>query len=169
MPNKKGGKKYKKKKQFNYDTKETRLKEKDQEYAQIKNCNGNCRFDVLCFDGKQRMAIMCGSMRKRKFVNVHDIVLVSIREWQDNVCDIIDNYNNNDIKKLKKIKHIPENIKTSENNIEDEEIMDDNNGFKFSYDIPNESESNSDIESDIDSEDESEGESEDEKIDLNNI
>lgn len=165
MPNKKGGKKYKKNKQVNYETKDTRLKEEDQEYAQIKKCKGNCRFDVLCFDGKERMAIMCGSMRKRKFVNVDDIVLVSIRDWQDDVCDIIDCYNDNDIKKLKKIKHLPDNIKTNENYVEDDEIMDDNCGFTFSYDMPNDSESNSDIESDIESEDESE----DEKIDINDI
>tara|TARA_B100000902_G_scaffold346949_1_gene353958 strand:- start:387 stop:713 length:327 start_codon:yes stop_codon:yes gene_type:complete len=108
-------------------------------------------------------------MRKRKFVNVDNVVLVSIREWQDDVCDIIHNYNDNDIKKLKKIKHIPDNIKTNENYVEEEEIMDDNNGFVFSCDMPNDSDSNSDMESDIESEDESEDEIEDKKMDINNI
>ena len=95
MPNVKGGKKHKRNKNQNIQPKNLRLKEEGQEYAQITRCNGNCRFDVLCFDGKERMAIMCGAMRKRRFVNAKDIVLVSLREWQDTKCDIIDSYDYN--------------------------------------------------------------------------
>ena len=101
MPNIKGGKKHKRNKNHNPAEKTLRLKEEGQEYAQITRCKGNCRFDVLCFDGKKRMAIMCGAMRKRKFVNANDIVLVSLREWQDSICDIIDNYDENLTRKLK--------------------------------------------------------------------
>ena len=138
MPNIKGGKKHKRNKNQNVQPKNLRLKEEGQEYAQIVRCKGNCRFDVLCFDGKERMAIMCGAMKKRRFVNANDIVLVSLREWQDSKCDIIDKYSASDVQKLKQKNLIPKSIKLEEKNDLDDEIMDDNLGFVFDYSMPNE-------------------------------
>ena len=112
MPNTKGGKKHKRNKNQNFnDSKNLRLKEPGQEYAQITKCLGNCRFNVMCFDGKERMATMCGAMRKRKFVNQSDLVLVSLRDWQDEKCDIIDNYDENLSRKLKDKGLVPDSIK----------------------------------------------------------
>ena len=95
MPNNKGGKKYKRNKNVIQENKNTRFKDENesQEYAQITSALGNCRFDVLCFDGKSRLATMCGKMRKRVFVNQGELILVSLRDWQDSKCDIIDKYN----------------------------------------------------------------------------
>ena len=140
MPNNKGGKKYKRNKNQVQENKNTRLKDvnQSQEYAQITKCLGNCRFEVLCFDGKKRMAIMCGKMRKRVFVNAHEIVLVSLREWQDSKCDIIEKYSASDVMKLKQKNLIPKSIKLEEKNDLDDEIMDDNLGFVFDYSMPNE-------------------------------
>ena len=139
MPNNKGGKKYKRNKNQVQENKNTRLKDDNQlqEYAQITKCFGNCRFEVLCFDGKTRMAIICGKMRKRVFVNAHEIVLVSLREWQDSKCDIIDKYSASDVQKLKQKNLIPKSIKLEEKNDLDDEIMDDNLGFVFDYSMPN--------------------------------
>ena len=138
MPNTKGGKKHKRnKKQNDYVEKTLRLKEEGQEYAQITKCLGNCRFTVMCFDGKERMATMCGGMRKRRFVNQNDIVLVSLREWQDEKCDIIDNYDDNLTKKLKSKGLVPDSIKLDSDKPNDLDIDDDNMGFVFSTDIPN--------------------------------
>ena len=140
MPNNKGGKRYKRNKNQVQENKNTRLKDvtQFQEYAQITKCLGNCRFEVLCFDGKKRMAIMCGKMRKRVFVNAHEIVLVSLREWQDSKCDIIDKYSASDVQKLKQKNLIPKSIKLEEKNDLNDEIMDDNLGFVFDYSMPNE-------------------------------
>ena len=99
-----------------------RFKEDGQEYAQIIKMKGNCRFDVKCFDGKERMAVMCGSMRKRQFVNLHQVVLVSLRDFQDSVCDIIDSYDDNQVRDLKELKEIPDFIKLEEENLFSEEI-----------------------------------------------
>ena len=99
--NQKGGKKHKRGKKEGYETKALRLKEDGQEYAQITACKGNCRFDVKCFDGKDSIAILCGKMRKRVFVNMKDIVLVSIRDFQDDKCDIIDLYDDTLVHQLK--------------------------------------------------------------------
>ena len=130
--NKKGGKKHKRGKKDGYETKALRLKEDGQEYAQIKALKGNCRFDVFCFDGKERMATLCGTMRKRKFVNLNDVVLVSLRDFQDQKCDIIDSYDDNQVRALKEMKHIPDSIKLGEEN----EFTDDLDGIEFTNDIP---------------------------------
>jgi len=125
MVNKKGGKKHKKgKKSGQFETKQLRYKEEGQEYAQITRMKGNCRFDVKCFDGKERMAIMCGGMRKRKFVNLQQVVLVSLRDFQDSVCDIIDSYDDNQVRELKEKKEIPDFIKLEEENMFSEDLGD---------------------------------------------
>lgn len=130
--NQKGGKKHKRgKKEYN-ESKTLRLKEDGQEYAQITACKGNCRFTVMCFDGKERMAIMCGAMRKREFVNMKDIVLVSLRDFQDDKCDIIQKYDDTQIHQLKSDKHIPEFIKTSEESDFCEEI---DGGIEFTMNM----------------------------------
>ena len=163
MPNKKGGKKHKRnKKQDDTYEKTLRLKEEGQEYAQVKKCLGNCRFTVLCFDGKERMATMCGGMRKRRFINQDDIVLVSLRDWQDAKCDIIDNYDENLVRKMKDKGLVPESIKLDvDKQYSDDD--DDNLGFVFSTDIPN---SGSDEEEKETSDEES---SEEEMIDIDDI
>ena len=136
MVNKKGGKKHKRNKNEELKEKTLRLKEEGQEYAQITRCLGNCRFTVLCFDGKERMATMCGGMRKRRFVNVNDIVLVSLREWQDEKCDIIDNYDDNLTRKMKEKGIIPDSIKLDSDKPNDSDSEDENMGFVFSTDMP---------------------------------
>ena len=145
MPNKKGGKKHKRnKKQDDTYEKNLRLKEEGQEYAQITKCLGNCRFTVMCFDGKERMATMCGGMRKRRFVNMNDIVLVSLRDWQDAKCDIIDSYDDNLTRKLKDKGLIPDSIKLdSDGNMDEEE--DNDLGFVFSTEMPDSNEEDDDI------------------------
>ena len=163
MPNKKGGKKHKRnKKQDDTYEKTLRLKEEGQEYAQVIKCLGNCRFNVLCFDGKERMATMCGTMRKRRFINQDNIVLVSLRDWQDSKCDIIDNYDENLVRKMKDKGLVPDSIKLDvDKQYSDDD--DDNLGFVFSTDIPN---SESDEEKKDTSDEES---SEEEMIDIDDI
>ena len=130
--NKKGGKKHKRNKNYANENKSLRIKEKDQEYAKVKRCKGNCRFDVDCCDGKERAAILCGSMRKRKFINQGDLVLVSIRDWQDGVCDIIDVYDESQAKKLKQEKHIPDSFRL----IEDNPYENFEDGVDFTTELP---------------------------------
>jgi translation initiation factor 1A len=139
--NTKGGKKHKRGKKAGYESKGIRLKEDGQEYAQITSLKGNCRFDVKCFDGKDRMATLCGTMRKRRFVNMADIVLVSLRDFQDDKCDIIDVYDDSQVHILKAGKHIPDFVNTGEDNEFTEEI---DGGIEFSMELPEEEESDSD-------------------------
>ena len=138
--NQKGGKKHKRNKNFTNENKSVRIKEEGQEYAKVSKCKGNCRFDVECCDGKTRAAILCGGMRKRKFINQGDVVLVSIREWQDSICDIIDSYDESQAKKLKQEKHIPESFKLGEDN----PYGDLNDDIEFVSEMPPSDESDED-------------------------
>ena len=142
--NQRGGKKHKRNKNFGGETSLLRIKEDGQEYAKITQCKGNCRFNVICCDGKSRSAILCGTMRKRKFVNQGDIVLVSLRDFQDSICDIIDLYDQSQAKKLKKEKHIPETFELDEGN----PYGDDGDTVEFSYDLPDDSDGGENEESD---------------------
>ena len=168
MPNNKGGKKYKRNKNIAQENKTTRLKDENesQEYAQITKALGNCRFEVMCFDGKSRLATMCGKMRKRVFVNQGEFILVSLRDWQDSKCDIIDKYNANDVQKLKKMKCIPDFIKFEETASVDEEMNDDNMGYIFSMDMPTDSSDEEELVDKKISSDESESEDD---IDVDDI
>jgi len=129
---KKGGKKHKRNKNRDIETKTIRYKEDGQEYAQITKCKGNCRFDVRCSDGKERAAILCGTMRKRKFVNLNDIVLVSLRDFQDDICDIMDRYDENGARKLRETKELPETFTLGEDN----DFQDDMDGIEFTTELP---------------------------------
>lgn len=149
--NKKGGKKHKRNKNNNDFTKVLRVKEDGQEYARVTRCKGNCRFDVSCCDGKDRAAILCGAMRKRKFINQGQIVLVSLRDFQDDICDIIDSYDENQSRKLKENGGIPPAFSIEEENMftgDTEDTID------FSNELPSTS---------------SEEESEEDEIDLDDI
>ena len=129
---KKGGKKHKRNKNRDIETKTIRYKEDGQEYAQITKCKGNCRFDVRCSDGKERAAILCGTMRKRKFVKLNDIVLVSLRDFQDDICDIMDRYDENGARKLRETKELPETFTLGEDN----DFQDDMDGIEFTTELP---------------------------------
>jgi translation initiation factor 1A len=89
------------------------LKELGQEYAQIIKIMGNCRFGCLCLDGKERIGKICGRMKKRckwMKVTIDDIVLVSLRDFDDENVDIILKYDVPQIRKLKKMGLIPSSI-----------------------------------------------------------
>lgn len=44
---------------------------------------GNGRLEGKCFDGTTRLCHIRGKMRKKVWVNANDIVLVGLREYQD--------------------------------------------------------------------------------------
>lgn len=113
MPvNKKGGNKSKKQKNSTIDPVQRILEFKNteefQEYAQIKKALGNSRFEAYFFDGKTRIA-HCGKGLKRNkmFVKVGNLVIVSLRTFQDLKCDILYIYNSDEVKQLKKLGEIP--------------------------------------------------------------
>ena len=92
------------------------FKEEGQEYAQIIKMLGSGRFDCYCFDGQKRMATIRGKLRKKVWMGVGDIVLVSLRDFQtESKCDCIHKYNADEARRLKAYGEIPENIEVGTN------------------------------------------------------
>ncbi|KAI8051502.1 hypothetical protein BDF22DRAFT_777095 [Syncephalis plumigaleata] len=67
------------------------LKEEGQEYAQVVKMLGNGRLEAQCFDGEKRLAHIRGKLRKKVWINQGDIILLSLREFQDNKADVMSN------------------------------------------------------------------------------
>ena len=88
-----------------------------------------------------------------------------MREWQDDKCDIIDNYDDNHTKKLKSKGLVPDSIKLDLDKSNDLELDDDNLGFTFSTDMPDSDDE--DIIKESTSEDDLE--EEEEKFNIDNI
>lgn len=127
-----GGNKHKKKKNKTVVEIERELifKTEDQEYAQVTKLLGNCRLEAQCFDGKTRLCHIRGTMRKKIWIVVNDVVLVSLRDYEDNKCDIIYKYTSKEVNKLKYLGEIPDSVKL----IEDLEEKDDDLGIDFEED-----------------------------------
>ena len=125
-----GGKKYKKAKNHVVVTEAPlELKTDDQSYACITKLLGHGR--VYCnvysveliegspsFKANERLGIIRGAMRKKKqWVKNGDIVIVSIRDYQDDKVDILYVYTHDNAKKLMKKNQLP-NIDFDENQSE---------------------------------------------------
>lgn len=121
MPINKKKKKSHKKKPSGTFVKDLILKDDEQEYAQVIKLLGNLRMECLCFDGTSRIATVRGKMRRRKWVRVDDIVLISLREFQDNKADVIEVYDSTQVRKLLKLGEIPDfkRVSTVENDDSD--------------------------------------------------
>ena len=108
MPrNKFGGNKAKKGKNIVSSTKYLVLKDGDeQQYAYVTKMLGDGRLKINCSDGTERMGIIRGKMRKRVWIAVGDLVLISLRiagtdTFDDNKADVIHLYSPNEVKLLK--------------------------------------------------------------------
>ena len=74
----------------------------DEVYGIALKAAGDRRFTVECTDGKTRLCHIRGKMRKRCWVNVDDLVLVSLREFQSDKADIVHKYDPQQALQLKK-------------------------------------------------------------------
>ncbi len=59
------------------------------EYAQVLRMLGNGRLEAHCMDGVKRLCHIRGKMRKKVWVNAGDVVLVGLRDYQDEKADVI--------------------------------------------------------------------------------
>ena len=112
--NEQGGKNRRRGKNENDDDKrELVFREDGQEYAQVTKMLGNGRLEAMCFDGEKRLAHIRGKMRKKVrtamltriarvlivapsvhqvWINQGDIILLSLRDFQDDKADVIVKY-----------------------------------------------------------------------------
>lgn len=90
---------------------------------------GNARVDAFCFDGVSRLCQIRGQMRKRVWITVGDIVLVSLREYQDSKADIIWKYTPEEARSLKSYGEIPASVRPNETEVGGDESESD--GIEF--------------------------------------
>ncbi|CAP22666.2 Protein CBG01389 [Caenorhabditis briggsae] len=137
------------------------LKEEGQEYRQMSKMLGNGHVQVFCFDGKCHIR---GKLRKKVWINVGDIILVGLRDYQDDKGDVILKYTPDEARRLKNEGLIPESAKVNANDEQDEGEVEFCNG---SWDEAASAKSSSDSDSDKEgeSEEETEEESDDEDSD----
>jgi translation initiation factor 1A len=109
MPNQTGGKNYKKKKKDGGETERIVFidREEGQEPARVIKLFGNCNVQLYCNDGRTRVGHIRGSMQKKVWINVGDIVLVSLRDDTgakvgEERADILAKYDPRALSKLKK-------------------------------------------------------------------
>ncbi|EGR32488.1 hypothetical protein IMG5_081220 [Ichthyophthirius multifiliis] len=118
-----GGKNYRRGKNESETKRELVFKEEDMEYAQVTKILGNGRLELYCFDGKKRIGHICGRMKKKVWIQMDDIVLAGLRDFQDEKCDIILKYLPDEIRALKQYGEIPENIKVNEKGGDNGEVV----------------------------------------------
>lgn len=78
------------------------------EYAWITKMLGNGRVTVKNAEKVERLGIIRGSMRKREWISVGDLVLVTLRGFQDDKVDIVFKYNDSEVRLLRKWGEIKE-------------------------------------------------------------
>jgi len=71
-------------------------------YGQVTKTLGESRMEIFCNDNVKRPGTIPGSMRKKEWIYIGDIVLVELRECDTDkrVCDIIHKYSKNEIRYL---------------------------------------------------------------------
>ena len=126
------------------EKRELTFKEEGQEYAQVVKMLGNGRLEATCFDGAKRLAHIRGKLRKKVWINQGDIILLSLRDYQDDKGDVILKYSADEARSLKAYGELPESAKINETDTYGHEGVDDNVEFDEDRD------SDSDKEVDID-------------------
>ncbi|VDP37250.1 unnamed protein product [Schistosoma margrebowiei] len=130
------------------------------EYAKVERLLGNGRLEAYCFDGVKRLCHIRGKLRKKVWISNGDIILIGLRDYQDNKADVIMKYLNDEARTLKSlgsnlfennqsIREIPDTIKLEEN----DDIEFDANAAIFEDDEDDEKGSDSEDEEGSDDDD----------------
>ena len=70
------------------------------QYAFVREVSGQGHYRVVCNDGKERLGVLRGSMRRRVWVRRNDMVLVTKRDYQDDKADIVHKYGGDEVLRL---------------------------------------------------------------------
>ena len=71
---------------------------------------GNGRLEAMCFDNQKRLCHIRGKLRKKVWINTSDIILIGLRDFQDEKADVILKYTADEARQLKSRGEIPENV-----------------------------------------------------------
>ena len=59
---------------------------------------GNGRIEADYFDGKRRLAEIRDKMKKKVWIQAGDVILVGIRDFEEDKCDMKHKYNGDELK-----------------------------------------------------------------------
>ena len=128
----KGGKTRRRGTNKNQDTKRVLvLKDEGQEYAQVIKMLGSGRLEAFCFDGKIRQARIRGTLNGRVWISKEDIILISLRDFQDDKCDVIMKYFPEEVDELRKKGHLPAKGSANNDNNGDNDENEQECAFRF--------------------------------------
>lgn len=127
----KGGKKKRRGKNLNLEARKIEFPTEDQYYGEVVKVLGSGKFEINYFteNSKENQNIggkfacnkilgsIRGNMKRRIYVNKGDIVIISLRDFQKNVGDIIHKYLNTEISYLYRKNLIPTSINLNEDDI----------------------------------------------------
>lgn len=112
----KGGKNHKRgKNDSEGDKRELVFKEDGQEYAVVEKMLGNGWLAAACADGEKRMAHIRGAFRKKVWINVGDVILLGLRDYQEEKADVILKYTPDEARLLKSYGELADSVKINEN------------------------------------------------------
>jgi len=176
MPNRTGGKNYKKSKQTGSVEKPFLERGEDQLYGRVVRNLGGRNMLVYCNDNKVRLCHICGAMRKFNWLSIGDMVLISLRDFEKKPeekdryekGDILAKYDSEHLGKLKKMPDINQKLflqlETMDGKvlaeIGDKEVKmrgmgldEDDGGIEFDRDAKDEEDKDSDSDKEIDIDD----------------
>lgn len=125
---KRGGKKAKKfkKNPTVQNCKDVVIKEEGQEYASVTKVLGGGRYSVSCYDNHVRLAHKRGALTRgpnKAIITAGDVLLISLRDYQDSKCDIIEKYSGEEIRELIKRGELPSTTTLNTINTDDDANM----------------------------------------------
>ena len=99
---------------------------------------------ALCFDGEKRLAHIRGKLRKKVWINNGDIILLSLRDYQDEKGDVLLKYSADEARSLKAYGELPAEAKINETDTYTHE-GDEGIGFEFDEDRDDDGEKDIDV------------------------
>lgn len=80
-------------------------------YAQVVKMLGNGRLEAMCLkDNQKRLCHIRGKLRKKVWINTTDVILIGLRDFQDDKADVILKYTPDEARQLKLRGEIPEHV-----------------------------------------------------------
>jgi translation initiation factor 1A len=89
------------------------FKNHEEEYAVVLKKLGDRRLTVRLVTGQELLAVIPGRFRKRCWIDVDDLILVSFRQFQENKVDVIHKYNSDEKRALARLDEIPPTFATT--------------------------------------------------------
>ncbi|KAK9222593.1 hypothetical protein WN944_011029 [Citrus x changshan-huyou] len=95
---------------------------------------GNGRCEAMCIDGTKRLCHIRGKMHKKVWIAAGDIILVGLRDYQDDKADVILKYMPDEARLLKAYGELPESTRLNEGiagGLDEEDDGADNDYIEF--------------------------------------